>query len=257
MATVENISTLQNSSSKISVTLHENYFAKDGTYYATVTRNKATFKNILSEIAEDNKGMDPFMLQFAAILIQKKILKMLEQGKAVNVLDLGTLYIAMKCNAKGKSEVSENGKFYIKFAPTDLANKALASLSVDKVVYAEGNPEITTITDLSTGSIDGNLTSGKPCRLTGGNLKIGGDECGIWFAPVNSEGKIAEDETTWIKLDDSALFRNKPSELNFFVQDTIPAGNYSIILRTSYLSKDKSRKTVLEAHSATVTVNAS
>ena len=43
--------------------------------------------------------MNPFMLQFAAILIQKKILKMLEQGKAVNVLDLGTMYIAMKCNA--------------------------------------------------------------------------------------------------------------------------------------------------------------
>ena len=89
---MENISTLENSSSILSVTLHENNFTKDGTYYATVSRNTATFKNILSEIAEDNKGMDPYMLQFAAILIQKKILKMLEQGKAVNVLDLGTMY---------------------------------------------------------------------------------------------------------------------------------------------------------------------
>ena len=81
MATIENISTLENSSSILSVTLHENHFTNDGTYYATVSRNRATFKNILSEIAEDNKGMDPYMLQFAAILIQKKILKMLEQGK--------------------------------------------------------------------------------------------------------------------------------------------------------------------------------
>ncbi|MDE5775884.1 MAG: hypothetical protein K2H67_03275, partial [Treponemataceae bacterium] len=86
----ENISTLENSNSVLSVTLRENHFAKDGTYYATVSRNTASLKNILSEIAEDNAGIEPFMLQYAAILIQKKILKMLSQGKAVNVLDLGT-----------------------------------------------------------------------------------------------------------------------------------------------------------------------
>ena len=70
---MENISTLENSSSILSVTLHENNFTKDGAYYATVSRNTTTFKNILSEIAEDNKGMDPYMLQFAAILIQWNI----------------------------------------------------------------------------------------------------------------------------------------------------------------------------------------
>lgn len=253
---MENISTLENSSSILSVTLHENNFTKDGSYYATVTRNTAKFKNILSEIAEDNKGMDPFMLQFAAILIQKKILKMLEQGKAVNVLDLGTMYIAMKCNAKGKSEVSESGNFYIKFAPTELANKALASLSVDKIVFADCRPEITAVADLSPDNDDGNLSSGKPCRINGGHLKIGGTESGIWFAPVDSGGKVSDDESSWIKVDDSALFRNKPSELNFFVPETVSAGNYKIILRTSYLAKNRSRKTLLETRSETVAVSA-
>ena len=203
---MENISTLENSSSILSVTLRENNFTKDGTYYATVTRNTATFKNILSEIAEDNKGMDPYMLQFAAILIQKKILKMLEQGKAVNVLDLGTMYIAMKCSAKGKSDVSEKGNFYIKFAPTELANSALSSLSVDKVVYADG--------------------------------------------------KESGDESEWVKVDGQALFRNKPTELNFFVPETLAAGNYRLRLRTAYLGKDKSRKSVVEAFSGVVSVSA-
>ncbi len=40
---MENISTLENSSSILSVTLHENNFTKDGSYYATVTRNTASF----------------------------------------------------------------------------------------------------------------------------------------------------------------------------------------------------------------------
>ncbi|MBP5601857.1 MAG: DUF4469 domain-containing protein, partial [Treponema sp.] len=187
------------------------------TYYATVSRNTATFKNILSEITEDNKGMNPFMLQFAAILIQKKILKMLEQGKAVNVLDLGTMYIALKCNAKGKSDVSESGKFYIKFSPTPLANEAISSLSVDKIVYADGRPEITTITDLSDTESKGFLTTTKPCRLTGSRLKLGGGDWGIYFASVDSEGKMSTDETTWVKVDEENIFRNKPTELNFFV----------------------------------------
>ncbi len=252
---MENISTLENSSSILSVTLHENNFTKDGTYYATVTRNTATFKNILSEIAEDNKGMDPFMLQFATILIQKKILKMLEQGKAVNVLDLGTMYIAMKCNAKGKSDVSESGNFYIKFTPTELANSALSSLSVDKVVYADGSPEITEVTDLSSGSSEGSLSKGKPCRISGSRLKIGGNESGIWFAPADADGRTNADESTWVKTDEASLFRNKPSELNLFVPDSLEDGSYRIVLRTAYLGKGKSRKNILETESDVVNVS--
>ena len=253
---MENFSKLENSSSILSVTLHENNFTKDGTYYATVSRNTATFKNILSEIAEDNKGMDPFMLQFAAILIQKKILKMLEQGKAVNVLDLGTMYIAMKCNAKGKSDVTGNGNFYIKFTPSALANEAISSLGVDKIVYADGSPEITVTTDLSTGKEDGTLSAGKPCRIRGGRLKIGGDGSGLFFAPVDSDGKMNTDESTWSTVESTAVFRNKPTELNFFVPAALTSGGYKMVLRTAYLSKDRSRKSIVETTSGVVNVSA-
>ena len=204
---MENISTLENSSSILSVTLHENNFTKDGTYYATVSRNTATFKNI-----------------------------------------------AMKCNAKGKSDVSESGNFYIKFTPTALANEAIASLSVDKIVYADGSPEITEVTDLSTGKTDGTLTQGSPARITGSRLKIGGKGSGIFFAPVDSDEKISSDESTWVRIEDAAIFRNKPSELNFFVPSSIEPGNFRIIVRTAYLSEGKFRKNTVEAASGVLSV---
>ncbi len=254
MAVIENISTLENSSSTLSVSLHKNYLMKDGSYCATVTRNTATFKNILSEIAEDNKGMDPFMLQFAAILMQKKILKMLEQGKAVNVLDLGTMYIAMKCNAKGKSDVAESGNFCIKFTPTSLANDALSTLTVDKVVYADGSPEITELSDLSSGKTDGRLTPGMPARITGARLKIGGQGSGIFFAPCDSDGNPVKDESAWLRVEDTAVFRNKPTELNFFVPAALEKGKYRIVLRTAYLTEKKFRKELVEAVSKTLSI---
>lgn len=71
MAKIENLSTLENSNSVLSVTLYENHLKKDGSYYARVSRNTATFNNIISEIAEENKGLDPHLLQYSAILIQK------------------------------------------------------------------------------------------------------------------------------------------------------------------------------------------
>lgn len=247
MSIIENLSTLKNSNSTLSVTLHQNNLKKDGTYYARVSRNLATFNNIISEIAEENKGLDPHLLQYSAILIQKKILKMLEQGKAVNILDLGTMYIAMKCNAKGKSDVSSTGKFCIKFSPTQIAQDTVNALNVDKVVYVDNEPEITKITDLSTNQNDEKLTKEKPAAIFGSRLKLSDSGSGIYFAKVEETGTISNDEQNWILVPKENIFRNKPSELNFFVPDSLESEtSYCIVIKSNYLSNNKVRKDFVE-----------
>lgn len=260
MAIIENISTLENSNATLSVTLYQNHLKKDGSYFARVSRNTATFNNVISEIAEENKGLDPHLLQYSAILIQKKILKMLEQGKAVNILDLGTMYIAMKCSAKGKNDVSNNGKFCIKFSPTQIAQDTVNSLNVDKVVYVDNNPEITTITDLSTGKTDQTISKGKPVAIFGSKLKLGSSGSGIYFAlatapTANGELSFDLDESTWIPVSKETIFRNKPAELNFFVPETLESEkSYCIIIKTNYLSNTQSRKDFVETVSSPITV---
>ncbi len=237
------------------MTLRENCFAKDGTYYAIVSRNTASFKNILSEIAEDNVGIEPFMLQYAAILIQKKMLKMLSQGKAVNVFDLGTLYIAMKCRVKGKSEVPDSGNFYIKFKPSAIADEALSVLNVDKIVFADGRPEITEVSDIVTGT-ESVLDVSNPVRIKGARLKLGDSGSGILFAPVHENGKINADESTWLAVPPENVFRNMPTELNFFIPKEVAPGSWRIVIRTTYLSKYRKRKDAVETVSTLITVNA-
>ncbi len=260
MAIIENLSTLESSNAALSITLHQNHLKKDGSYFARVSRNTATFNNVISEIAEENKGLDPHLLQYSAILIQKKILKMLEQGKAVNILDLGTMYIAMKCSAKGKNDVSNNGKFCIKFSPTQIAQDTVNSLNVDKVVYVDNNPEITTITDLSTGKTDQTISKGKPVAIFGSKLKLGSSGSGIYFAPATdptADGELSFDldESTWISVSKETIFRNKPAELNFFVPETLESEkSYCIIIKTNYLSNTQSRKDFVETVSSPITV---
>lgn len=51
------------------------------------------------------------------------------------------------------------------------------------------------------------------------------------------------------------IFRNKPSELNFFVPETLESGkSYSIIVRTNYLSTTRTRKEILETESNPVKI---
>ena len=255
MAKIENISTLENSSSSVSVTLHENYLKKDGSYYARVSRNTASFKNIISEIAEENKGLDPHLLQYSAILIQKKMLKMLEQGKAVNLLDLATMYIAMKCNAKGKSDVPEKGHFVIKLSPTKIAQDAVSSLNVDKVVYVDSEHEITEVRNLATKQSDGTAAKDKPVAVYGSKLKLGETDSGIYFAPLDGKGEYDPDENNWVAVAEEKIFRNLPGELNFFVPDSLTEGDfYCIVVKTNYLSKGRNRKDAVQMVSSPVQI---
>lgn len=250
---IENISTLENSSSKVSVTLRKNNLSEKHGFCATVSRNVASFRNILSEIAEDNKGMDPYMLQFASILMQKKILKLLEQGKAVNILDLGIMYIAAKCNAQTKTEAAATAEFCIRFSPTALAETAIENISLDKIVFSDTSPEITGIETLADAEDKSALIAGQPAKITGARLKIGGENSGVFFAPCDENGDISEDETLWTQVLEAQIFRNKPTELNFFVP-SLEQGEFRIVLRTRYLSKTTARKDLLETVSSRITV---
>ena len=252
---MENISALENSSAIVNVTLHENQLRKDGSYYGLVSKNKASFNNIISEIAEDNKGIDPHMLQYAAILIQKKILKMLEQGKCVNILDLATMYIGLECNAKNKNEVNSTGNLVVKITPTQLVKNAISSIQIDKIVYHDANPEIDEIIDLSTKKNNSILTKGKPAKIIGKKLKLGGEKYGLYFAKVDNNDFFSKDESTWIKVDDDQIFRNMPKELNFFVPDTLENNTiYKILVKSSYMSKGRSRKEAVFISSENISI---
>ena len=128
-------------------------------------------------------------------------------------------------------------------------------VNVDKIVYVENSPEITVITDLYTNKENETLTKGKPVKITGTRLKLGDENSGIFFAPIDTEEEIISDESAWIKVPQESIFRNKPTELNFFVPETLESGkSYCIVLKTNYISNSQTRKEILETESAPIKI---
>ena len=179
------------------------------------------------------------------------VLKVLAAGNAVKFGELGTFYIA----GKGTVE-SGNGKpkLTVKFSATQTLRDAVQNVEIASSEYVAPSGMITNVTDVATGKADGSLTSGGSVLVEGSSLKVGGENSGIWFAPVTESGEINSDESLWIKVE-SALIYNQPSKLLFALPQSLSDSKYKIVVRTRYAGKSGyERKYLVEAVSETVTL---
>lgn len=240
---MNDILNLEKSSTPVDVTLHKNSLTNDESYFGVVEKNKVTFNNIIAEIAKNNKGIDPHLVQYAGIIIQKEIIKMLKQGKTVNLLDLVTICPKINCNVKNKNEVKSKSKMTIKVSPTKFVKESVSSINVKNVVYHDPNPEIEQIIDLSTKKFVSKLKNESLLKITGRKLKLGKNNSGIYFVKVDNNGRFLEKESNWIKVEEESIFLNIPTELNFLAPKSLELNtNYKILIKTSYLKNGKTRK---------------
>lgn len=243
---------------KITVQLHANPFGgTTDSYYGRVLRDKVTFSNQLASIARTNTaGINQYLMVTSAGLLSDEVLNALKAGKAVEVLDLGVLYVQPGGMVSGKNpKTSDITKFKIKFESSDKLNDVVSSLSANQVVIMDGLPKINAITDLHTGSAAGTLTAGKPASISGSKVKILGAAAGLYFAPVDADGEAVSDESEWVAVPPQSIFHNYPSRLEFSVPDTLTAGaRYRIVIRTSYTSGKTERRSPATVYSDTLTI---
>lgn len=178
------------------------------------------------------------------------VLKVLAAGNAVKFGELGTFYIAGKGTVEGGND---KPKLTVKFSATQTLKDAVQNVEIASSEYIAPSGVIASVTDVATGKSDGSLTTGGSVLLEGSSLKVGGDDSGIWFAPVSENGEFYA-ESEWTKVE-SALVYNLPSKLLFSLPSSLASGSYKIVVRTRYAGKSGyERKYLVEAVSETVTV---
>ena len=244
--------------STVSVTLSNNSF-DDATYVARVPRQKVDLDNIVSDIAADYPSLDPYVIIHAAELLKSQIIKYLQSGKAVDILELGTMYLSAKGTVgRENPQVSDLPSIGLKFTPSSAAKEAISAISANSFMISDPAPQISAVTSLKDGNTDGILYLSYPVRLEGGKLKVDVETVtsGIWFVPIEDDGTPSDNEAEWIAVDTSYLPRNTASTIEFYIPSTVTTGiEYFIAVRTSYISSTSTRKEPVTGYTAsTITV---
>lgn len=231
---------------KGNATLYINPFknGKNGNrYYARFDRDNVDINHMIARIRKKDVGVNPITAKHILSLYKVEILEALQRGESVNLMDLGTFYISATGTTGNTEETANVGNLNVKFSPSKETKDSIATLGIRKFTIATSGAVIDSILDLYSGILNTSLTSGKSARISGNRLKISGEEGRIFFVPVDTEGNITEDESTWIPVEEGKITRNKPSVLEFFLPDALTIGNrYSIALKSNCCSGSIPRK---------------
>ncbi len=240
----------------LNLKLRKNTLLKDGSLVASVSNKTATVKSTLTSIKNDGTITDTSLMLHHLEVYQAKLIQLLGQGYAVKLLDLGVLRIKHKGKVQNASDAQSISDFTLGFIPSKTALESVKELSVYSIMQIDNSPVIETVADISRKEQDGFVSASQPVKLTGTKLKLGNESGKIYFVPqVDSDGIMqnSTDKQTWIEVGYSKVFRDKPSELNFFAPSNLTSETkYRIRIETFYLGGNAVRSEALVGESEIV-----
>ena len=236
------------------VTLVQNPFERGGKYYAKFDRTTVNIDHLIARIQKKEVGTNAIMAKHMASLFKAEILEALSRGEAVNLFDLGTLYITTSGKVKGDTpETATIPGFQVKFTSSKVTNEAVSALGIKKIVMSDTSPIIGAMTDLFTGEETTSFTAGKSIRIEGTRLKIAGEAGGVFFAPTTERDVPVSDESQWIKV--KKLIRNVSKTLEFFLPPELEVGStYCIVLKSNSTKGNTTKKSYSVTKSGVVMV---
>lgn len=223
--------------------MHEVPFTSKKVVYARVQRETAYIGNILDDVLKFNKNLDRPTLLFATELLKTSIKNLLKEGKAVDILNLGVLYLKPRGTVED-GDVNNVPKMTLGFTPSEEALEMVKDISVAADVTKSNSPVISSLYDMHSETVSDTISAGYTVRIKGDKLKIAGSEAGdgLFFAPSDENGKKSDDETKWTHIRPAQFIDNTAKTLIFNVPSDMKAGKYRLILRTAYGSGTRINK---------------
>lgn len=235
-----------------SITLYVNPFGNGSKYYGKFDRNTITTETLIARIQKRKAGTNELAVQQIAVFLKQEILEALEKGEAVNVMDLGTLYIVPNGKFNGTSfDSGDKPALSVKFTPSQLTQSTVEQIQIKNIKIAEISPVITQIKNQFTGNTEFELSAGKSVLIEGQRLKIAGEKSGIFLCPTDENGKINEDESTFLHC--PVITKNTTKNVEFYVPDNAK-GKYRILIKTFYANSNTIAKNVKQVFSEIVEV---
>ena len=237
------------------IVLFKNYLEKGNSFYGRFSRKTVTTRTLIARIQARKAGTNELNVQEIAGFLKEEILTALRNGEAVNVMDLGTMYITTKGTFNGSSFVTKDGSkpLQVKFTPSRLTQDSIANIQVTDISTADVGMKIRSVMDRFTNVENSSISIGKEVCLRGSLLKVAGDDGGVFLCPVDAEENPVSDRSLWIPC--PTITDNTLTRLGFYVPDEAEdGGKYKILVRTTFCNgKGKSLSFVREGLSCAVT----
>ena len=212
--------------------LIENQLTADPNDYLAVTTDMQVMED--DQIIENmiSRGSTVTKAEAYAVIEEygQALFDLLKKGYAIRT-NIISIYPAVSGVFNSSNEGFSKNKHAIKLNVR--AGKRLTdvipSIAVERVEGTTAKPVMVSITDLNTGISTDTLTHGQIVSIRGSLLKLSElPDAGIYL--INSAGQA-------IKMEN--VVKNKPTELLFFIPESLPIGTYSLEIRTSYNQSKK------------------
>ncbi len=224
--------------------------------YGKIKRKTISIEQIIESIQKKNPGISEQLMITVARYIADEIPDYIAQGYAVDMLGMGALGLRVEGHVDaGMTPQEVASHFKLSFVPSKRAENAVKNLSVSHVSLESSPMQISEVKMSFASALneaeENVIYQNRPVMVTGSHLKIGGDVCGLFLAPVIEDGIFAPREE-WISL--PMPYINTPKRLEFFLPDSFAleeeGEKFCLAAITSLNKNSTSRKSSMEAFSS-------
>lgn len=227
---------------KVIVKTRENPFGKEKPMLHVV-RNVADDRAITTEMTKQTDLIKFGDMAIAMSAFVAAVKSLVEDGNAVRISGLGTIYITATQGDDGKPD------FGVGFAADKSLMEAAQCAEAKAVMESEIEPLIENVQDMDTMEENGEISANRNVEITGKRLQTAGDDetTGVFMVPCDEDDNYKPDRSNWIRVNDDEVHRNFMSMVLFRVPNI--KGRYRICVVTRSPLNGSRRKDKLLKHS--------
>lgn len=210
---------------------------KDDRFGRVVTMKSLNEDDLIAKAVERRTDLSATTLKASFDILQGIAIEEIANGASVKFglayFNLGVSGVFYGDNAKWDSS---QHSLQVKATPSSDLREAVVTSVVDVRGMASVGIAINTITDVTTGDMNGRITPGGGVNIVGSKIKIDGTEPGVGISFINQDNN----EITMVPK--TSILVNEPSKISFIVPATLPAGDYKLSISTQYSTSNKITK---------------
>ena len=210
---------------------------KDDRFGRVVTTKSLNIDDLIAKALARRTDLSGTTIKAAFDLLQGVAIEEIANGASVNFglgyFNLGVSGVFYGDNAKWDPK---QHSLWVKSTPTAELREAVLASVVDVRGMAVVGIAINTLTDVTTGDVNGRITPGGGVNITGSKIKIDGDDASVGLSLINQ----GTNEVTGIAK--TAILVNDPSKITFIVPPTLATGDYKLCISTQYSLSSKQLK---------------